>query len=153
MASETIDRVSVLIKASPERLWGMVSDIKRMGEWSPETYKTFWLGRKRRPEVGARFVGVNRDGRMRWPSTNKVVESEPGRVFAFRTFDSGVLWRYRFEAEGDSTRVTEERDPSRERTPLIKVFYKTMGGYDRRIGVIREGMQATLERLKEAAEA
>src|SRR5688500_6065482 len=106
MTTETVDSVSVQIKADPEVLWGMVSDIKRMGEWSPETYRTFWLW-KRRPEVGARFVGVNRDGRMRWPTTNKVVESEPGRVFAFRTFDSGVTWRYRFDPDGDGTLVTE----------------------------------------------
>ncbi len=153
MTTETVDTVSAQINASPEVLWGMVSDIKRMGEWSPETYKTFWLGWRRRPEVGRRFVGVNKDGWMRWTTTSKIVEAEPGRVFAFRTFDSGVLWRYRFEANDGGTLVTEERDATRERTPLIRIFYKTMGGYDRRIGVIREGMQKTLERLKAAAES
>jgi uncharacterized protein YndB with AHSA1/START domain len=153
MTTETVDRVSVQVAATPETLWDMVSDIKRMGEWSPETYRTFWLGWKRRPEVGVRFVGVNKDGRMRWPTTSRIVEAERGRVFAFRTFDSGVTWRYRFEPAEGGTRVTEERDATRERTPLIRIFYKTMGGYDRRIGVIRDGMRQTLERLKAAAEA
>lgn len=141
------DSVSVHIDASPEQLWGMVSDVKRMGEWSPECYKTFWV----RP--GKVFVGLNKDGLARWPTFNKVTSSEPGKSFAFRTFESGVEWRYTFTPQDGGTLVTESRDDSREHTPFIKVFYKPMGGYDRRIGVIRAGMAATLARLKAAAES
>lgn len=141
------DTVSLQIDATPEKVWGMVSDIKRMGEWSPECYKTFWIRR------GKVFVGVNKDGKMRWTTFNKVTESVPGQTFAFRTFESGVEWRYAFAAQDGGTLVTESRDASRERTPFIKLFYKSMGGYDRRIDVIRAGMTATLERVKAAAEA
>lgn len=141
------DSVSLQIDAPPETLWSMVSDVTRMGEWSPETFKTFWV----RP--GKVFVGLNKDGRARWPTFNTVVASEPGRVFAFKTFESGVVWRYTFTPQDGGTLVTESRDDSREHTPFIKVFYTPMGGYDRRIGVIRAGMAATLARLKAAAEA
>ncbi|MQA13303.1 MAG: hypothetical protein GEV09_03775 [Pseudonocardiaceae bacterium] len=32
----TRDEVTVQLAAAPERVWELVSDITRMGEWSPE---------------------------------------------------------------------------------------------------------------------
>jgi hypothetical protein len=37
------DRVTAFVAADPSTIWEMVSDITRMGEWSPECYKAIWL--------------------------------------------------------------------------------------------------------------
>lgn len=55
--------VSREIKASRERLWEMVSDVTRMGDWSPETTTAVWTGGATGPAVGAKFRGSNRHGK------------------------------------------------------------------------------------------
>lgn len=54
------------IDAPAERVWTMVSDLPRMGEWSPENVGGEWLGDASGPETGARFVGRNENGRKTW---------------------------------------------------------------------------------------
>ena len=51
--------VRAAIDAPAERVWDLVSDVTRMGEWSPETRSCRWLGEPAAPEVGARFAGRN----------------------------------------------------------------------------------------------
>ena len=43
MSARTAE-VSVYVDAPAERVYEMISDITRMGEWSPETVKVEWLG-------------------------------------------------------------------------------------------------------------
>ena len=75
------DSVTVHMAASPEKVWALVSDVTRIGEFSPETFEAEWLDGATGPEVGARFRGhVKRNGRgpTYW-TTCKVVDSEPGK--------------------------------------------------------------------------
>jgi uncharacterized protein YndB with AHSA1/START domain len=154
-APPPVDTASVTIAAPPELVWDMVSDVTRMGEWSPECTSCRWVGRHRGPVVGARFVGFNRRGWARWATTNEVVESERGTAFAFRTRETGVVWGYRFEqAPGaDGTVVTERRDMTGARTWLVRLAGPFVGGADNHADELREGMRKTLDRLKAAAEA
>ncbi|MDQ1393142.1 MAG: hypothetical protein QOF30_2119 [Acidimicrobiaceae bacterium] len=76
-------RVEQRIAASPEALYDMVSDVTRMGSWSPETTSARWLGGADRPAPGARFKGANKHGWRRWHTTCTVVAAEPGRRFSF----------------------------------------------------------------------
>ena len=39
------------IEASPEKLYELVSDVTRMGDWSPETTSCRWLGQATGPVV------------------------------------------------------------------------------------------------------
>ena len=50
------------IAAAPEKLWALVSDVTRMGEWSPETVGCEWVGDPKEPVIGARFKGRNQRG-------------------------------------------------------------------------------------------
>ncbi|HAS09465.1 MAG TPA: SRPBCC family protein, partial [Acidimicrobiaceae bacterium] len=50
--------VSREIAAPPQRVWELISDITRMGEWSPETTGGKWLKGATGPAVGARFRGT-----------------------------------------------------------------------------------------------
>src|SRR5687768_18561768 len=91
---------SAVVEAPPEKVWALVADITRMGEWSPETRSAEWIEGATGPEVGARFKGHNHRGPVvRWSTTCKVTECEPGRVFAFTVGDPespACVWRYSF---------------------------------------------------------
>ncbi len=88
----------------------MVSDLTRMGEWSPESEGATWRRGATGPEVGAKFRGANRNGKKRWRTTGRIVESQPGSLFVFRTTAGGLPiaeWRYEFEATTGGCQVTE----------------------------------------------
>ena len=148
--------VSTHIDAPPDRVWRLVSDVTRMGEWSPVCYKCEWIEGSTQPAVGARFKGYNRQGLARWWTVCEVVESEPGRVFEFRTVD-GLLsvgfrnremtrWRYELEPDGIGTKVTESFELV-QFPWLLRPAAFFLRRQDR-----ESGMRQTLERLKAAAE-
>lgn len=141
----------IQIQAPPERVWGMVSDVTRMGEWSPENQGGEWLDEATGPAVGARFRGRNKQGPMGWSTVCTVTAAEPGREFAFTTFAPyGTTWRYRFEPAAGGTRVTESYELPRN--PLGRLLADVTSLIGRRTQM-EDGMQQTLERLKTAAEA
>src|SRR4051812_14023828 len=110
---------SVFIDAPPDRVWRLISDVTRMGEWSPITYRCEWVEGSSGPVQGAKFKGYNKMPPAKWWTVCEVTESEPAKVFEFRTMrvsfpiSIGVgeremtRWRYTFEPEGIGTKVTE----------------------------------------------
>ncbi|MFI6831319.1 SRPBCC family protein [Kribbella sp. NPDC050241] len=142
---------SIAVGASAGRLYGLVSDLPRMGEWSPECTRVSWASGTPGPVVGARFVGHNRVGALRWGTQGRVVEAEPGRRFAFWIHFGPVpisLWAYEFAATADGCEVTESWT---DRRPVVMrtVFQRVFGDRTR---LNRRGIRVTLERLKAAAE-
>ena len=145
--------VTVHMAAPPARIWELVSDVTRIGRYSPETFEAEWLDGATGPAVGARFRGhVKRNGRgpTYWaPCT--VIASEPGREFAFGVGPPGKAlntWRYVLEPAGDGTDVTE----SFELAPKLpmRAYWALLGWARGRTN--RDGMQATLERIKAEVE-
>ena len=92
----------------------MVSDLPRIGEWSPECERVDWEGDVTVPVVGHHLRRTQR-GRARAAhpllAPRRVLVADPGREFAFITDEGGresTVWRYQFEPLGDGrTRVTE----------------------------------------------
>lgn len=74
--------LSVDVAAPPMAVWELVSDLPGMGRFSPENAGGRWIDGVG-PQVGARFRGVNRNGRRQWETNAVVVECEPGRLFTF----------------------------------------------------------------------
>ena len=109
----TRDSHQTVISTSPERIYDLVSDLPRMGEWSPECERVEWTDGTTVAVEGATFVGHNRGGPfrlMRWSRHGRVIAADPGREFAFVTEEGGresTVWRYRFEPVEGGTRVTE----------------------------------------------
>ena len=135
----------IFIAAPAEQVYGMVSDITRMGQWSPETKKASWVGGATGPAVGARFRGINRSGVFFWWTTPKVTEVEPGKVFEFKTSDT--TWRYEFLPTEGGTEVVESFVAGH--VPWIfDALYKRTN----RERILVKGMEKTLARLKAAAE-
>lgn len=151
----TAAEVSIQIDAPPERVYELVADLPRMGEWSPECVRCDWLGGATEAAPGARFKGRNRRGVRRWSTTGEVVVAEPGRELAFdvtSVFGLPVArWAYRLEASDGGTTVTERWED--RRGGLIKFLGRVGTGVSDREGHNTEGMQATLERLKVTAES
>lgn len=146
-------QVSRDIAAPAERVWALVSDLPRMGEWSDENTGGAWVGDDVDAAPGARFKGSNRNGIHRWSTTVTVDEAEPGRCFAFSVSYMGIpisRWAYELEPSADGCTVTErwvDRRPGWFR-PLARVAT----GVGDRAAHTRASMATTLDRLAVAAE-
>ena len=140
----------VHIAAPAEKLYAMVSDVSRMGEWSPECYRCEWVDGSE-AKVGARFKGHNKRGWMKWSNSPRVTAAEPGREFAFLTYHGSkeaTQWRYTFTPSGDGTDVTESYQV------LDYPWYlRILNPAPKRAQEVQAGMRTSLDRLKAAAEA
>jgi hypothetical protein len=144
--SESLD-----IAAPAEKVWSLVSDLPRMGEWSPENAGGKWVKGATGPALGARFKGTNKNGIRRWSTTVTVVACEPGKEFEFAV-TAGPLtvakWRYEFEEiEPGSCRVTESWID--ERKPWFASLARLMG--DHSADHTHKQMAGTLQNLAAAS--
>jgi hypothetical protein len=145
--------VQETVKAAPTVLYGMVSDLPRMGEWSPENTGGKWLGDAAGPAVGAKFRGTNRNGLLFWMTTVTVAAADAPARFTFDVDVMGVpisTWDYTFADGPDGCVVTERWTDRRPR--WMKVSSVVTGVRDR-TAHNRRNMQETLARLKAAAES
>jgi hypothetical protein len=97
---------SVVVARPPEVVYDMVSDVTRMGEWSP-VCKACWWDEGEGPRQGAWFTGRNELPERTWETRSRVVAADRGREFAFEVNGSWVRWRYTFAAVDGGTLVTE----------------------------------------------
>lgn len=147
-----MDESTVTIEAPPERVWELVTDIARMGEWSPESTGGRWTRGATGPAVGARFVGSNRHGRIRWNTHCRVVECTAPSRFAFTVAESRMTWGWRLEPDGDGTRLTQWRDRTGQPNIAVRALAASgLLGRDRERSMV-EGMHRTLAGVKAAAE-
>lgn len=150
------DEVAIDVSASPDQVYALVSDIARMGEWSPECVSCEWTKGASGPTVGARFKAKNQGGRgPAWSNTPTVTVAEPGKEFAFNRSGPGVgsyTWRYVMEPTASGTRVTESFDAERPLGPVMTWITEKWTGSNDRDGDLHRGMITTLDRIKAAAE-
>jgi hypothetical protein len=150
----TQDSQELVVKAPAERIYDLVADMPRMGQWSPECQGVEWEGGASAPAEGARFVGHNRGGPrklMRWSRHGRVLDADRGRQFAFVTEEGGresTVWRYSFEPVDGGTRVTESYEVKQ-----IPAWARILDIPTNRHRELLEGIRHTLAQLKIAAEA
>lgn len=147
--------VTLHVDADPQHVWELVSDITRMGTYSPEVFEAEWLDGATGPAVGARYRGHvkrNERGPTYW-TVCKVTECVPGEVFEFAVVMRDAVvntWRYEFApGAGGGTDVTES---FRLADNLFTKLWRPLGGFLRE-NRNRRDMLRTLERVKAAAEA
>lgn len=146
---------STHVSARPEVVYGLVSDLPRMGEFSPENVGGQWLGSATGPAKGARFKGRNVQGSKKWAVGVTVTDAtEPSR-FAFVTNLGPKVfaeWIYEIAPAGEGgCQVTETWVDNRG--PMVKALGKVMTGVDDRAEHTRSMIETTLARLKQTAEA
>jgi uncharacterized protein YndB with AHSA1/START domain len=103
--------IVVVVEATPDQVYAVVSDVTRIAEWSHECRQADWLGDTTGPVVGGQFRGRNRVNRFGWSRICTITALEPGRVFAYRTsggFPSdSTAWSFELEPVEGGTRVTQ----------------------------------------------
>jgi hypothetical protein len=146
---------SVVIAASPEAVYAMVSDVTRMGEWSPVT-RSCWWDEGDGPATGAWFTGRNElPGRDPWQTRSQVVAAEPGKEFAFIVGGKFARWGYSFASVADGTEVTESWAFLPAGLELFDQRYgdEAAAQVANRYETARTGITATLAAIKRAAES
>jgi hypothetical protein len=84
-------QAQVDIKAPVSTVWALVSDFRRMPQWSPQCRLMRPLGPVRQ---GTRTVNLNRRNFLFWPTTSTVVEMIPDQKLAFRVNANNTIWSY-----------------------------------------------------------
>jgi uncharacterized protein YndB with AHSA1/START domain len=144
----------VTVKATPDEVYRLVSDPTVMVGFAEELVRVRWLGKARKPQVGAKFRGSNRYGWRRWVTTCTITEAEPGQRFVYEVRTPFMVpisrWEFDITDTGDGVTVTES---SWLRVPnwFIPIAILITGRPDRP-GVNRDNIATTLKRLKEHVE-
>ncbi len=142
---------SIEIGAAAESVYDLVSDLSRMGEWSPENRGGEWL-EGGDGAVGDRFEGHNKIGEREWSVVAQVTSAERGREFQFVTGDPEspyVRWSYRMAGSGPVT-LTEVWDVEQLPPTLVSMTPEQLAG---RAAAVRKAMEQTLAGIKATAES
>lgn len=143
---------SIEIAAPPAKVWALVSDLRNIPRWSPQTQKTFIRGEVK---PGAKMFNINRSGFLVWPTQAIVKVVEPEQRIAFKIRENWTTWSFTLEpTEGGGTRLTERREAPEGISDLsVTLTKRFLGGVDDFTESLQRGMAQTLSRIKAEAEA
>ncbi len=156
-------RELVEVECAAENAWRLVTDVTRIGEFSPECIDAHWLDNASGVKVGARFEGTNRvvDGNTEaiWIRPCTVTDVKAGELFAYTVgdrFDGSpasswefvidslaparcrITQTFRHERDGlTGFRCSADSQPDRAREIVAH-----------RLTMLRTGMRETLLRMK-----
>lgn len=143
--------VALDIAATPDAVWRVLSDQRRMSTWSPETARQwFW----RMPlRAGTISFNLNRRRWFVWPTVSRYRVVDPERELTFSVLGAAATWSYQLAPVAGGTRVVERRRlrggrPSWGSMVAAPLF---LGGLAEHDDELVAGMRTTLERI--AAEA
>lgn len=143
-------QASIDIDAPVDKVWALISDLRRMPQWSPQCRVMKPLGPLR---PGTRTVNLNRRKYMFWPTTSRLTEVIDNQQLAFLVEGNNTIWSYQLEPTATGTRVTESRHAENGTTAvsnaLVSAFF---GGVPSFEDELVDGMNASLARIKAAAE-
>ncbi len=143
-------QAQVDIDAPVSAVWALISDLRRMPEWSPQCR---WMRPFGPLRLGTRTLNVNRRNRLFWFTTSKVVEIIPDQKLAFRVDANRTIWSYELEPNGEGTRVIESRHAENGVSAVSNLSVNALfGGTTNFERELLEGMNASLARIKAVAE-
>lgn len=145
---------SVVVAASPEAVYDLVSDVTRTGEWSPVCQECTWDDPAAAGEVGAWFSGRNVTPQRTWTTTSQVVVASRGREFAWLVGKGFVRWGFELEPVDGGTRLTEVWDflPAGLAFFAEKYGEEAPAEIEERTQAALSGIPATLSAIKSIAE-
>lgn len=139
---------STEIKATPEKVWAVVSDLKRMGEWSPQCRKVVVRGGGP-VTLGTKTVNVNKRGLLVWPTTAKVVRFVENEEIAYRITENGSIWSFTITPTETGVTLTERREAPNNTKKVSQVLINVaMGGEKPFDAELVDGMNQTLGKIK-----
>ncbi|GAA4958654.1 SRPBCC family protein [Actinoplanes utahensis] len=162
---------SIAVKAGPDQVYAVVSDLRRSSEWSPECRGGEWVSGEP-ATVGAIFRGENLRGedvvawaplvRGVWYTEARITAAEPGRTFAWAMLthtgeNQQSVWGFDMRPAAEGCLLTH-RFRMDEPTEGI---YKIVAGLDEEArdrfvrewsDKLRQDIARTLERIKAVIE-
>lgn len=145
---------SIMVAASPEDVYDLVSDVTRTGEWSPVCKSCSWDDGDG-PREGAHFTGRNETPDRTWETHSQIAVAQPGREFAWVVGDGYVRWGYTLDAVEGGTQLTESWQ---FRPAGIAFFHEKYGAeaeaqIAERTRSAHDGIPATLAAIKRISES
>ena len=143
-------QAQVDIKAPVATVWALVSDLRRMPQWSPQCRWMRPLGELR---PGARTLNFNRRNFLVWPTTSTIVELIPEQKLAFRVNLNNTVWSYELQPTPGGTRLVESRHAENGVKAISNVAVNGfLGGTESFERELVDGMNASLAKIKAVAE-
>jgi hypothetical protein len=147
---------SIFINRPPEEIYALITDVTRMGEWSP-VCKACWWDEGDGPQVGAKFTGRNEVPERTWETRSEVVAADPGSEFAWVVAEppTRARWGYTLNPVSGGTEVIE----TWELPPEGQAFFEQRSPGDgpaqvaARAAAAEAGIPATLAAIKKSAES
>lgn len=140
------------VEAPVERVWEVVSDVRRMPEFSPEVRRVLTFGGS---GTRMRLVGINRRGLAVWPTMSRIVRWDPEKAIAWKVRESGATWLYELEPADDGGTATTLT--ARRLLPRFSLgttlLGPVIGGAELHDRELSAGLATTLERMKASIEA
>ncbi|TNM37303.1 SRPBCC family protein [Nocardioides albidus] len=145
---------SIRIDAPPAAVWAIVSDVRRMAEWSPQVTSTR-IKDGAEPGEGVAFTNRNRHGELEWTTHARIVRFEPEREVAFRVEENWTVWSLHLApSDAGGTLLTQRRSAPDGISDLSRDYTEEfLGGTDAFTASLRDGMRQTLAGIKATAEA
>ncbi|MGK5530608.1 SRPBCC family protein [Streptomyces sp. URMC 129] len=141
----------VTVHATPAEAYRVVSDPLLMVTFAEEAVEARWLRGATHAAVGARFRGVNRNGRRRWSTTCTITDATRNRRFAFDVHAFRIpvsRWQYDIDPGPDGTGCTIT-ETNWIRLPVwFAPLTRLLTGVSDRAGANNAHIEATLDRLK-----
>jgi len=145
--------VTVHMNAPVDKVWDLVTDVTRIGEFSPETFDAEWIKGATGPAVGAWFRGHvkrNQKGPTYWTQC-QVTACEQNQRFEFTVMTAGRpvnTWGYRLHPADGGTDVTEYFKLAENIG--TRIYWALLGRLRGRTN--ENNMRATLEGMKAVVE-
>jgi len=98
---------SVVVRATSQAVYDLVSDITRTGEWSPVCTACWWDEDATPGTVGAWFTGRNELPHRTWETRSQVVAADRGHEFAWVVGGRFVRWGFALTPTPTGTILTE----------------------------------------------
>jgi uncharacterized protein YndB with AHSA1/START domain len=151
---------SMLVKASPEELWPLVTDMELLASLSSELQRVRWLDESDELAVGRRFEGTNFHKAMgEWSITSYVVACDAPREFRWAVADvdnPAALWGFELTPTDGGTRVRQFAQlgpgPSGLSLAIDRMPEKEERIVERRLAEFLAGIESNLVALREIAE-
>lgn len=136
---------STVVQATPDEVYAIVADPRRIPEWSPETVRVTW-------EAEARFQSWNRRRLGVWRTPARITVAEPGVEFTFVVETMGkdwTEWSYLVEPGPDAgTTLLSERFRMCMDLPFPALVFEWLFLFVRdRRGDLQANLQHCVERI------
>ena len=160
---------SVEVACTPLAAWELVTDIERIGEFSPECIAARWIGGASGPSAGACFEGTNRvtdeaiNSEYIWIRPCTVTTTQPPERFSYTVGDRydgtpATCWDIEIELTATGCRITQRfhhlpRGLSGVRQRADDDPAQAEAIVNARVQGLSNGMTQTLQRMKRLLES